>query len=173
MSQSSMAIQGSKAKDLLCIFLDLVRYYSDQSLNVCGMSKLDYWRNADALVVTRKLRVFQDLIPELKDRQFSEFSICVNHYNQIVANDNFYQHLLGSSSRISQLDISSNTDETVADDVLCHLLEFERVAEHNRYVITELQQQVQNKGRVISRLNGQLEEYHRMISQLEEICQER
>ncbi|CAG8750468.1 10196_t:CDS:2, partial [Ambispora leptoticha] len=172
MSQSSTANQGSKAKDLPCIFLDLVRYYSDQGLNVCGMPKSEHWRNANAPAAARKLEAFQDLIPELRDQQFSQFSICVNHYNQVIANDNFYQHLLDSSSRIPQLDVSSNTDEAVVDDVSRHLFEFERVAEHNRYVITELQRQVQNKNRVISRLNERLEECHRMISQLEELYQE-
>jgi len=136
------------------------------------MPKSEHWRNANAPAVAKKLEAFQYLIPELRDRQFSQFSICVNHYNQVIANDNFYQHLLGSSSGIPRPDVSSNTDEMVVDNVSSHLFEFERVAEHNRYVITELQQQVQNKNGVIFRLNERLEECQRTISQLEELYQE-
>ncbi|CAG8808496.1 1729_t:CDS:1, partial [Dentiscutata erythropus] len=106
--------QGPKAKELPCIFLDLVRNYSSRGLNVCGMPKSDHWRNANAPSAASKLEALKDLISELSDRQFSQFSLCVNHYNQVVVSDHFYQQLLGSSSNRSCLEDSSNNDSTSA-----------------------------------------------------------
>ncbi|CAG8627124.1 5051_t:CDS:2, partial [Gigaspora rosea] len=91
--------KNQKAHELPCIFLDLVSNYKDQELNICGMPpNSEHWRNANAPAIAMKLKALQDFILELKDRDLSEFSICVNHYNQVVHADYFYQHLLVSKS---------------------------------------------------------------------------
>ncbi|CAG8739240.1 6957_t:CDS:1, partial [Dentiscutata erythropus] len=67
-----MANQRTKVKDLPCIFFNLVHYYKDQSLSTCDIPpNSEHWRNANTPAVTKKLQAFQDLIPELRDRQFS------------------------------------------------------------------------------------------------------
>ncbi|CAG8669301.1 13267_t:CDS:2 [Cetraspora pellucida] len=50
----------------------------------------------------------------------------------------------GSSNKKARLNDSFNTDEMSVDDVSHHLSEFERVAENNMYIITDLQWQVEN-----------------------------
>ncbi|CAG8739086.1 20332_t:CDS:2 [Dentiscutata erythropus] len=174
MSQSSPAKQELKVKELPYIFIDLVSKYNDLGLSVCGMSRLGHWKKANGPAATKKLNAFQDFIPELRDREFSQFSICVNYYNQTIVNNLFYQHLLDISSAGERfwLDISPNNVEIVADDVSLHLLEFEKIVENNNFIITKLQRQVENKNRVISKLNIQLEECHNVMAQFEELYQE-
>ncbi|KAF0408910.1 hypothetical protein F8M41_008430 [Gigaspora margarita] len=129
-------------------------------------------RNANAPAAATKLEALQDFIPELKDHNLSEFSICVNYYNQVVCADYFYQHLLGSFNKKSQLDNSSNIDEPIVDNVSYHLLEFQRVAKNNIYIITDLQQQIKNQKEDILKLNKQVKEYHQVIAQLRKLYQE-
>ncbi|CAG8731569.1 17745_t:CDS:1, partial [Dentiscutata erythropus] len=79
-----------------------------------------------------------------------------------------------SSSNRSRLKNNSNNDftsaskfnEIIAEDILRHLVDFEILAENNKYIITELQRQIKNKSEVISRLNKQLEECYRTRKQV-------
>ncbi|CAG8570377.1 7080_t:CDS:1, partial [Scutellospora calospora] len=81
---------AKQAKELSYIFLDLVSNYSDQGLSNYKILKSGYWKKASSQVVIKKLEAFQNLILELRDQEFSQFSICVNYYNQIVVTDYFY-----------------------------------------------------------------------------------
>ncbi|CAG8770636.1 4407_t:CDS:1, partial [Racocetra fulgida] len=44
---SSSTKQELKAKELPCIFLDLISNYGDQGLSACGMSQSGHWKKAN------------------------------------------------------------------------------------------------------------------------------
>ena len=81
-----------RAKDLPCLFAELVEKYSEVELKLCATKKSQKWRNASNQRTAKRLALYHDYFPELSDLHSSleSYSICEKHYNQIIVANQFY-----------------------------------------------------------------------------------
>ena len=96
MSRPLLAEQKPRAKDLPCIFFELVSKYSGLGLKSCRTKSSQTWRHASSPEAAKKLTLYHGFIPELADLHVSlnSYSICEKHYNQVIATKHLYQKLL-------------------------------------------------------------------------------
>ena len=83
--------QKASAKNLPCLFADLVEKYSDIGLKPCETKKWQRWRHANTAEIARRLEFYHNHFPELINLHSSLelYSFCEKHYNQIVATNQF------------------------------------------------------------------------------------
>jgi hypothetical protein len=81
------------------LFKDIVDQYPESQLQPCK-TDLQTWKHASAPAAVVRINKLAKYFSELSllNNCLENYSICVNHYNQIVAtnNYNFYQSLLNS-----------------------------------------------------------------------------
>ncbi len=65
MSQSSLVRQRPRAKDLPCIFVELVSKYSELGLKSCEMKNSQVWRHASSPEAAKRLTLYHNFISEL------------------------------------------------------------------------------------------------------------
>ncbi|RHZ88728.1 hypothetical protein Glove_21g185 [Diversispora epigaea] len=123
-----------KARDLRCIFADLVEKYDEIGLKP---------------YTAKKLLQYHTYLPELANRHFSlnVYSICERHYNQAIATNQFYQHLVGSvqeNKRLRFEDNPTNYIDSIAD--------LDEAKKHLKFTQLESQQ----KSQTIADLNNQI-----------------
>jgi len=93
------------AKTLPCLFKDIVDKYPESQLRPCKTDS-QTWKHASAPAAVVRINKLAKYFPELSllNNCLEDYSICVNHYNQIVATNNFYQSLLNSDpSNVSSI----------------------------------------------------------------------
>ncbi|RIB00030.1 hypothetical protein C2G38_2235955, partial [Gigaspora rosea] len=153
--------QKKKAKELRCIFADLVATYD---LSPCGTGK---WRNAKGPHAAKQLERFYNYFPELSSRSLEEYSICSIHYNQINS-DQFYEHIVGyvqekkrSRLETSYADLAAELEETKK------LLELARL--ENQELTNRIEQMIQyfdDKKKEMEALKTKLEKTHNNMVEL-------
>src|SRR6266511_5346337 len=81
---------------LPCLFKDIVDQYPESQLQPCK-TESQKWKHASAPAAVVRINKLAKYFSELSllNNCLENYSICVNHYNQIVAtnNYNFYQSL--------------------------------------------------------------------------------
>ncbi|RHZ84150.1 hypothetical protein Glove_85g68 [Diversispora epigaea] len=106
------------------------------------------WRHASNEDTTKRLLQYHTYLPELANRHFSlnVYSICERHYNQAIATNQFYQHLVGSvqeNKRLRFEDNPTNYIDSIADlDEAKKHLKFTQL-ENQKNEIVELKKQLQ------------------------------
>jgi len=105
--------QKASAKDLPCLFADLVEKYSEIGLKPCETKESQRWRHASTAETARRLAFYHNHFPELTNLHSSlEFySFCEKHYNQIVATNQFYQRLIGFAQENKRLRFDIDKDD--------------------------------------------------------------
>jgi hypothetical protein len=85
------------AKTLPCLFKDIVDKYPKSQLRPCKTDS-QTWKHASAPAAVERVNKLAKYFPELSllNNCLGNYSLCINHYNQVVATDNFYQNLLNS-----------------------------------------------------------------------------
>ena len=85
-----------RAKDLPCIFANLVVIYEQKGLRECEIKESQVWRHASTKEAASRLLLYHTFFPELVYLQTSLelYSLCEKHYNQIISTNHFYQFLL-------------------------------------------------------------------------------
>jgi hypothetical protein len=85
------------AKTLSCLFKDIADKYPESQLRPCKTDS-QTWKHASAPAAVVRINKLAKYFPKLSllNNCLEDYSICVNHYNQIVATNNFYQSLLNS-----------------------------------------------------------------------------
>ncbi|CAJ0751265.1 79_t:CDS:2 [Entrophospora sp. SA101] len=68
--------QKIQAKDLPCIFANLVDLYTDKGLKPCAVKKNQTWRYASSKAAAEKLQACHNYIPELIHISLNSFSVC-------------------------------------------------------------------------------------------------
>ena len=106
-----------KARNLQCIFADLVEKYNEIGLKPCETKETQKWRYADNENAAKKLLQYHTYLPELVNRHVSlnVYSICERHYNQAIATNQFYQHLVGSVQKNKRLRLENNDIDSIVD----------------------------------------------------------
>ncbi|RHZ86479.1 hypothetical protein Glove_50g125 [Diversispora epigaea] len=149
-----------KAKDLKCIFADLVEEYREIRLRSCGTSEIQKWRHASSLEAARRLVNYHDFIPELSSLSLKSYSICQTHYNQIISTNQFYEHLIGSTQEKKKTQLDVNKDNPAVHvgymDSTVELNETRRLLE-----ITQVENQ--QKSQLIIDLNNQIAQMQQFI----------
>ncbi|RHZ57715.1 hypothetical protein Glove_384g34 [Diversispora epigaea] len=138
-----------KARDLRCIFADLVEKYDEIGLKPCEIKESQKWRHASNEDTAKRLLQYHTYLPELANRHFSlnVYSICERHYNQAIATNQFYQHLVGSvqeNKRLRFEDNPTNYIDSIAD--------LDETKKHLKFTQLESQQ----KSQTIADLNNQI-----------------
>ncbi|CAG8736423.1 2924_t:CDS:2, partial [Acaulospora morrowiae] len=154
MSHLSPAQQKPKPEALPCIFSKIVTKYNKEiGLSFCETKKKQTWRNASAPEAIRRLELFTDFIPELTDflLESYHYSICQQHYNEIVSKNQFYQRLCHENKR-PQIDTDSISLEIIDS---ASMIKFEKIKELGE----ELQQKIEEQKREISELKNQISGY--------------
>ena len=134
------------ARDLRCIFADLVEKYDEIGLKPCEIKESQKWRHASNEDTAKRLLQYHTYLPELANRHFSlnVYSICERHYNQAIATNQFYQHLVGSvqeNKRLRFEDNPTNYIDSIAD--------LDEAKKHLKFTQLESQQKSQTiKNRV-------------------------
>ncbi|CAH1770671.1 5362_t:CDS:1, partial [Entrophospora sp. SA101] len=160
--------QKIQAKDLPCIFANLVDLYTDKGLKPCAVKKNQTWRYASSKAAAEKLQACHNYIPELIHISLNSFSVCEVHYNQVISTNKFYETL--SNLNTGKIDTpvvkkkrsrgnntsSINTDTTVqfteaefANNESVPIEEFQRIK--NLLELRELE--CWNKSQLIVELN--------------------
>ena len=60
-----------RAKDLPCLFAELVEKYSEVGLKSCETKESQKWRNASNQGTAKRLVLYHDYFPELSNLHFS------------------------------------------------------------------------------------------------------
>ncbi|RIB26102.1 hypothetical protein C2G38_2164177, partial [Gigaspora rosea] len=123
--------QKEAAADHSCIFAGLVSTYNEVGLSFCGEGKC-----------------------------LDTHSICSIHYNQIVINNQFYEHLVGSVQE-SQ---TSNFD-TVEDNPRINITNSMNQLGSIQQFLELVRQENYQKSQLITELNGQIELMHQYIDE--------
>lgn len=126
--------QKPKAKDLPCIFADLVENYSNAGLRPCETKKSQLWRHASNPETAKRLAQYHIYFPELANLHSSlmSYSVCEKHYNQTIATNHFYKHLIEFSQENERLLESEQLPENKRLSESERLLENERLSESER-----------------------------------------
>ena len=70
------------------------------------------WRHANSQETAKRLAQYHTCFPELVvlHTSLDSYAICEKHYNQIIATNKFYQHLIGSNqeNKRSRLDLDND-----------------------------------------------------------------
>ena len=85
--------QKTQAKDLPCIFANLVDLYTDKGLKPCATKNYQTWRYASSKAAAEKLQACHNYIPELLHVSLNSYSVCDVHYNQVISTNRFYETL--------------------------------------------------------------------------------
>jgi hypothetical protein len=111
------AFQKPRAKDLSCLFAELVEKYNEVGLKTCETKESQKWRHASNQETAKRLTHYHNYLPELFNLHsvLESYSICERHYNQIIVTNHFYRHLAGLVQENKRLRL--DTDE---DDVTDH-----------------------------------------------------
>src|SRR4051812_14070633 len=101
------------AKNLPCIFSNLIEKYKQQGLRECETKETQMWRHASSSKAANRLILFQDFFSELSSLKNSLelYSICEGHYNQIITTDHLYHFLLGQDNEHDSMNIQIKTKE--------------------------------------------------------------
>ena len=91
------AYQKPRAKDLPCLFSELVEKYNEVGLRTCETKESQKWRRASNQETAKRLMLYHNHLPELSNLHSSlgSYSICEKHYNQIIVTNQFHRHLVG------------------------------------------------------------------------------
>ncbi|RIB00907.1 hypothetical protein C2G38_2051292, partial [Gigaspora rosea] len=141
--------QKETAADHSCIFAGLVSIYNEVGLSFCGEGK---WRNANGPLAAKRIKLYYNYFPELANLSLDTHSICSIHYNQIVINNQFYEHLVGSVQE-SQ---TSNFD-TVEDNPRINITDSMNQLGSIQQFLELVRQENYQKSQLITELNGQIE----------------
>lgn len=129
------AFQKPRAKDLPCLFADLVEKYNGVGLKTCETKESQKWRHASNQETAKRLTLYHDYIPELFNfhSNLETYSVCENHYNQIIVANHFYQHIAGLVQENKRLrlntDVTDNVHPSVELDRTRKLLELSQLFE--------------------------------------------
>src|SRR4051812_40017233 len=84
-----------RAKDLPCLFENIAEKYQNNQLTQCETKESQQWRHASGEKSTEKIKLLAKYIPELLVlfNSLKNYSLCEKHYNQLIANDYFIEHL--------------------------------------------------------------------------------
>jgi len=98
-----------KPKDLPCLFESLVERDQNIHLVLCETKEKQKWHFASGEKSTERAKLLAKYCPKLLSllNSLENYSICEKHYNQLVANNYFIEHLKkidnsGSSSFIEE-----------------------------------------------------------------------
>jgi len=147
--------QRASAKNLPCLFADLVEKYSEVGLKPCETKKSQRWRHASTQDAAQRLAFYHNYFTELSDLHSSldSYSLCERHYNQVIVTDQLSQHLTGSKQDNKRLRFSADEDNAHIpidhSDALAELERVRRLLEYN-------QRENQQKSQLITELNNQL-----------------
>ncbi|CAG8729461.1 2208_t:CDS:2 [Dentiscutata erythropus] len=134
-SQSSTTKEKPKARELPCLFSYIVSKYNELGLRSCKTKESQTWRNADTSEVTKRLRLYEDFMSELK-LYLNPYAICEKHYNQVISTNYFYRHLLDNPNSSNPISINdSNIREEEYKQAIAELqqkLEEQRI---NEYIV--------------------------------------
>ena len=89
------AYRKPRARDLLCIFTDLVENYSKIGLKTCETKESQVWWHASNQETAKRLALYYDYLSEFTNvySSLESYSICERHYNQTIAKKQFHQSL--------------------------------------------------------------------------------
>ena len=144
--------QKPRAKGL---FADLVDTYSQDGLRSCETKETQVWRHASNQETVKRLALYHNYLPELANlhSSLSFYSICERHYNQIVASNHFYQHLVGPTQENKRIRSDPEEDNLIVhvnhSDLLVELEETKRLLQFT-------QQEGHQKSHFIADLNNQI-----------------
>ncbi|CAJ0838729.1 11624_t:CDS:2 [Entrophospora sp. SA101] len=85
--------QKTQAKELPCIFANLVDLYTDKGLKPCATKNNQTWHYASSKTAAEKLQACHNYIPELIHVSLNSYSVCEVHYNQVISTNRFYETL--------------------------------------------------------------------------------
>lgn len=108
------------ARNLPCIFENLVTGYKDKGLRECETKKTQKWRHASSQEAANRLSLYHNFFPELASLQTSleTYSLCEKHYNQIVASTHFYQFLLNPNQTVQNYNPNKKRSRRSVDSQL-------------------------------------------------------
>ncbi|CAG8617549.1 3713_t:CDS:2, partial [Dentiscutata heterogama] len=88
--------QRPRAKDLPCVFANLVPLYQKYGLKECEIKESQVKQHASSEATKNRLQIYNTFFPELDQIQtrLDSFSLCERHYNQLIVSNNLYQNLL-------------------------------------------------------------------------------
>jgi signal transduction histidine kinase len=164
-----------RAKDLPCIFAELIEKYSKVGLKPCETKESQKWRHAS--YAAERLALYHNQFPELSDlHSFLEsYSICERHYNQIIANNNFFQRLTGSGQENKRIRVSADEDNTPIPvsqpNIFAELDRVRRLLEYYQWEDQRKLQLVTDLNNQLARMRQQLEDQKNEIEELKEQLQ--
>ncbi|CAG8834263.1 7962_t:CDS:2, partial [Gigaspora margarita] len=162
----SKSYQKQKARDLSCIFKDLVKNYRDFGLSSCEMEERKYW-NASGPKAAEKLLLFQTYIPELANYFLESHSLCQTHDNQIVLSNLFYKHL-SSLAQETQLGTNMNTQTTSYTDLANKLDRTKKLLESAQKENMELGARIERNWQYLEEQANEAEELKKQLQQTRE-----
>ena len=88
--------QKQTVNTLPCLFATLTQQYSERHLKSRETKTDQIWRKASGFVAKERIKPFTKYFPELSSLSSSldNYSICERHYNQIVANNSFFEKMI-------------------------------------------------------------------------------
>ena len=164
---SVSTFQKLRAKDLPCLFAELVAKYNEVGLKTCETKESQKWRHASNQETAKHLTLYHNYIPELSNLHsvLESYSICEKHYNQIIVADYFYRHIAGFVQENKRLRL--NTDEADVTDNINPSVELEKT----RKLLESSQLENQQKLRLIADLSQQVEDQRKEIVDLKALLQ--
>ena len=113
-----------KEKDLPCLFENLVEKYQGSQLAQCETKERQQWCWVSGEKATERVKLLSHYFPELLLllNSLNKYSLCEKHYNQLVANDYFVEHLkkIGSSSHAGEDEAGRKKPKLVTDNYEDH-----------------------------------------------------
>ena len=166
----------ASAKNLPCLFADVVEKYSEVGLKSCETKKSQRWRHASTQEAAKRLTFYHNYFPELSDLHSSldSYSLCERHYNQIIT-DQLFQHLTGSGQDNKRLRFSADEDNAPVpighSDALAELDRVRRLLEYSQRESQQKSQSVADLTNKLAQVLQQLEDQENEIEKLKERLQ--
>lgn len=145
------AYQKPRARDLPCIFANLVDNYRTIGLKTCETKESQAWRHASTQEAAKRLTQYHNYIPELASLHSSlkSYSICERHYNQIISTK-FYHDLTDSNQENKRFRLDTDEDSSIDHPNI--IVEYEKT----KSLLEASQQEIQQKSQLIVELNNQI-----------------
>jgi hypothetical protein len=166
-----------KAKDLPCLFAELVEKYNEVKLKSCEIKESQKWRSASNQETAKRLAIYYDYFPELSNLHSSlkSYSICERHYNQIIVTNQFYQHLISSVQENKRFRLNTEEENISTPDCSDLIIELDKakgLLELNQLEIQQKSQSIIDLNDQIARMQQQLEDQRTEIEKLKKLLQE-
>jgi len=175
-----------KAADRRCIFASLINTYTAVGLSPCGEGK---WRNANGQLAAKRIRLFYEYFPDLVNLNLDSYSICSIHYNQIVINNQFYEHLVGSTQEnqpsrpgTNEGNLSINTTDPIVNlDRIKQFVDSARLENQQKSElimelngrIERMQQHIDDQENEIEELRSKLRRAYDNMAEIQDLCDEK